>query len=85
MIKSLEELIFIESLRFYFSVTFIQPKFDTPNVNFYLPTKKHFLQKLTPSNKRQIKLVNFEKRFAQFYKKIFKSQCFSCYVDMIMM
>ena len=43
--KSLGErkLIFIESLSFYFLAFFICRKCDTPNVNFYLPTKKRFL------------------------------------------
>ena len=37
------KLIFIESLSFYFLAFFICRKCDTPNVNFYLPTKKRFL------------------------------------------
>ena len=43
--KSLGEkkLIFIESLSFYFLAFFICRKCDTPNVNFYLSTKKRFL------------------------------------------
>ena len=34
-----KKMIFIESLRFYFLFLFIWQKFDTPNVNFYFPTK----------------------------------------------
>ena len=68
MIRSLVERKFI----------FIWQKFDTPNVNFYLPTKKRFLQKLTLSNTRQIKFGNFKKRFAQVRRKI------NGYADMLM-
>ena len=50
----------------------------------YLPTGKIFLQKLTPSNTRQIKSVNFKKRLAQFRRKIYKNQCFSGYGDTLM-
>ena len=35
-----KKMIFIESLRFYFLFLFIWQNFDTPNVNFYFPTKK---------------------------------------------
>ena len=49
---------------------FIWQKFDTPNVNFYLPTKKRFLQKLAISNTRKIKFVNFKMCFTQFCRKI---------------
>ena len=50
------KLILIESLSFsFFSFFFhIWRKFDTPNVSFYLPTEKYFLQKFTPSSTRQI-------------------------------
>ena len=34
-----KKMIFIESLRFYFLFLFIWQKFDTPNVNFYFPSK----------------------------------------------
>ena len=79
--KSLGEmkLIFIESLSFYFLAFFICRKCDTPNVNFYLPTKKRFLQKLALSNTRKIKFVNFKTCFTQFCRKI------TGYVDMLMM
>ena len=42
--KSLGErkLILIESLSFYFLAFYICRKCDTPNVSFYLPTKKRF-------------------------------------------
>ena len=45
MKKSLGERksIFIDSLSFYCVIFFMWQKFDTPNVNFYLPTKKCFL------------------------------------------
>ena len=79
--KSLGErtLIFIESLSFYFLVFFICLKCDTPNVNFYFPTKKRFLQKLALSNTRKIKFVNFKTCFTQFCRKI------TGYADMLMM
>ena len=79
--KSLGEmnLIFIESLSFYFLAFFICPKCDTPNVNFYLPTKKRFLQKLALSNTRKIKFVNFKTCFTQFCRKI------TGYADLLMM
>ena len=31
-----------------------------------------------------IKFVNFKKGLAEFHRKIFKNQCFSSYVDMLM-
>ena len=79
--KSLGEmiLIFIESLSFYFLAFFICPKCDTPNVNFYLPTKKRFLQKLALSNTRKIMFVNFKTCFTQFCRKI------TDYASMLMM
>ena len=58
---------------------FIWRKLDTPNVNFYLSTKKRFLQKHTLSNTRQIKFINFKHRFAQFHRKI------TDYTDMLIM
>ena len=78
--KSLGErkLIFIESLSFYFLAFFICRKCDTPNVNFYLPTKKRFLQKLALSNTRKIKFVNFKTCFTQFCRKT------TGYADMLM-
>ena len=81
MMKSLGErkLTFIKSLSFYFLVFFIWQKFDTPNVNFYLPTKKRFIQIFTLSSTRQIRFVDFKKRFTQFCRNI------SCYADMLMM
>ena len=66
-------------LSFYFLVFLIWRESDTPNVNFYLPSKKRFLQKLTLSNARQIKCVSFKKRFAQFRIKV------TGYSDMLMM
>ena len=72
IMKSLREgkLIFIEYLSFYFLILLIWRKFDTLNINFYLPTKKRFVWKLTLSSTRKIKLVNFKKSFTQFYRKI---------------
>ena len=79
MMNSLGErkLIFVESLSFYSLFPFIWLKFETPNVTFYLPTKKHFLEKLSLSNTTRIKFVNFKKHLAQFHRKFFKNQCFS--------
>ena len=81
MMKSLREgkLIFIEHLSFYFLVFLIWRKFDMLNINFYLPTKKRFLWKLTLSNTRKITFVNFKKSFTQFYRKI------TGYGDILMM
>ena len=81
MMKSLREgkLIFIEYLSFYFLVFLIWRKFDMLNINFYLPTKKRFLWKLTLSNTRKITFVNFKKSFTQFYRKI------TGYGDILMM
>ena len=42
--------------KFYFLVFFICRKCDTPNVKFYLPTKKRFLKKLALSNTRRSSL-----------------------------
>ena len=52
----------------------------------FLPSKrkKHFLWKLKPFNTRKIKIVNFKRRLWQFRRKIFKNQCFSGYIDMLM-
>ena len=58
---------------------FIWRKCDMPIVNFYLSTRKRFLEKHTLSNTRQIKFVNFKHRFAQFHRKI------TGYTDMLMM
>ena len=66
-------------LSFSFLVFFIWRKFDGPNANFHLPTKKRFLWKVTLSNTRQIKFVNFKKRFSQFSRKI------TAYADMLIM
>ena len=60
------KLIFIESSSFYF-------------LNFYLPTKKRFLQKLALSDTRKVKFVNFKTCFTQFCRKI------TGYADMLMM
>ena len=81
MMKSLGErkLTFVKSLSFCFLVFFIWQKFDTPNVNFYLPTKKRFIQIFTLSNTRQIRFVDFKKCFTQFCRNI------SGYTDMLMM
>ena len=79
--KSLGErkLIFIEGLSFYILAFFICRKCDTPNVNFYFPIKKRFLQKFALSNTRKIKFVNFKTDFTQFCRKI--TGC----ADMLMM
>ena len=70
--KSLGErkLIFFESLSFCFLAFSIYRKSDTPNLNFYLPTKKTFFKKLALSNTRKIKFVNFKTRFTQFCRQI---------------
>ena len=81
-VKSLGErklLIFIESLSFYVLACFICQQCDPPNVNFYLPTKKCFLENFALSNTRKIKFVNFKTCFTQFCRKI------TGYADMLMM
>ena len=60
----------------FFKVFFIWRKFYTPNLNFYLPTKKHFLQKLTLSNTRQTKFVNFKSVLHNFAEKLLDTLIF---------
>ena len=70
------KLIFIESLIFFFFFFLL--------IFLTFKPKKHFLQKFTPSNTRQIKFVNFQKRLTQFCRKICKNQCFSGCDDTLM-
>ena len=71
MMKSSGErnLIFVESLSFSF--VFV------PIFFFFFFFFFHLVE-IDP-----IKFVNFKKGLAEFHKKIFKNQCFSSYVDML--
>ena len=72
MTKSLGErkLIFIKSLRFVFLVFFIWQKSDMPSVNFYLPTKNHFLYKLNHPTQDRLSLLNSKRVSHNFTEKL---------------
>ena len=70
--KSLGErkLLFIESLSFYFLAFFICRKCDTPNVNFYLPTKKRFYRNLHYPIQERLSLLISKRVSHNFAEKL---------------
>ena len=64
---------------FYFLAFHICGKCDTPNVNFYLPTKKRFYRNLHYPIQQRLSLLISKRCFTQFCRKI------TGYADMLMM
>ena len=79
--KSLGErkLIFIESLSFYFLAFYICRKCDSPNVNFYLPTKKLFYRNLHYPIQERLSLLISKRVSYNFAEKLLAMPiCFWC-------
>ena len=68
--ETVRRKIFIESLSFYFLAFYICRKCDTPNVNFYLPTKKRFYRNLHYPIQERLSLLISKRVSHNFAEKL---------------